>query len=161
MRNIKIAGLAACTAIAAILAGSSIAYAEGSSTTITAIVPEKTDYTMTIPAATSVTNYGWTDLKNGLKISGTLADGYKVEVSISSKYGSKFYNENNKNEIAYALKHSQASANAVDKITVQKKNLDTAISLGVDVSQDAWNAVPGGEYSDILTFTAATVEAGD
>ncbi len=161
MKKIKITGLAACTAIAAILAGNITAYAEGASTTITANIPEKTEYTMTIPAATSVTDYGWTELKDGLTISGTLANGYEIQVLISSKNGSKFVNIDNKKEIAYTLKHSQTSVNALDSIIVQRKNLGTSISLGVDVSQDDWNAVPGGEYSDVLTFTAQTVEAGD
>lgn len=165
MKNYKIKGLAVCTAVAIILAGNITANAAGGTSTVTVNIPVKTDYTMTIPTTTSVTGYGTTELKNGLKISGTLADGDAIEVSISSQNGDnfKFVNEDKSRGIPYTLKNlSWTSESATDNtITVQRKWLDKTIRLGIYVSQDDWNAVPGGTYSDVLIFTATTVTDRD
>lgn len=168
MRNKNLKGLVACAATAAIMAGSITAYAEGgSTTTVTVNVPVKTDYTMTIPANTAVENFGQTKLKSGLTISGTLASGYAIEVSISSQNGDesgfKFANTDKTQKIPYTLQNLSWTSrkDTANKITVQSKHLGNAIELAVNVAQDDWNAVPGGTYSDVLTFTAQTVEAGD
>lgn len=163
MKHKKIKGLVACTAVTAILAGNITAYAAGgTTTTVTVNVPVKTDYTMTIPANTTVDNYGWTELSNGLEISGTLAEGDAVLVTITSQNDKNFINTtDNTKKIPYELRAYETLNDSVDKIEVQGDLLNQQLPLGVLVSQDDWNAVPGGTYSDILTFTAKTVRASN
>lgn len=162
MSHKKITGLVVCTAVIAILAGNITAYAAGGSiTTVTVNVPEKTDYTMTIPVTTTVDNYGWTEL-NGLKISGTLAEGEAVSVTIISRNDKKFVNKaDNMKKIPYELRSYENLGDSIEIIEVQSKQLNQSIPLGVLVSQDDWNAVSGGTYSDILTFTARTVKVSN
>lgn len=161
MKHKKIKGLVACTAVTAILAGNITAYAAGGSTTITVNVPVKTDYTMAIPATTTVDNYGWTEL-NGLKISGTLAEGDAVFVTITSQNDRKFVNQaDDTKKIPYELRTSETLNESIETFQVTRSLLDQSLPLGVLVSQDDWNAVPGGTYSDILIFTAQTVRASN
>ena len=163
MKHKKIKDLVACTAVTAILAGNITAYAAGgTTTTVTVNVPVKTDYTMTIPATTIVDNYGWTELSNGLEISGTLAEGDAVSVMITSLNGKNFVNQADiTKKIPYELRAYETLDISTEEIKVQGNQLNRELPLDVLVSQDDWNAVPGGTYSDILTFTAQTVRASN
>lgn len=162
MMKKRMAALLACTAMTAVLAGHITAYAAGgtiTTTTVTLNVPGETSYTMTIPTKTTVSGYGWTELASKLKVEGTLAAGKQVEVTIKSENGCKFVNADQSQSIAYTLTQS-ANGGAVSTLVFQPDDLeDTGKTLGVYVEQNDWNAVPGGSYSDVLTFTAKTANA--
>lgn len=153
----KMAAMLTCTAITAMLAGSTTVFAEGSnSTTVNVQVKDNSDYNLIIPASTTVSDYGWTELASSLKVTGTLNAGKQVEVTITSANNSKFVNADKSKNIAYTLKQSE-SGDAVSSLVFQSEDLgDTGKTLGVYVGKAAWNAVPGGSYSDVLTFTAKT-----
>ena len=159
MMKKRMVALLTCTAVTAVLAGSITAYAASTTTTVTLTVPVKTAYTMTIPAATAVSDYGWTELASNLKVTGTLAAGKQVVATITSDNDYKFVNADKSQSIAYALKQSE-NGDEVSALVFQSKDLgDDGKPLGVYVEQAAWNAVPGGSYSDVLTFTAETANA--
>lgn len=158
----KLAGLLTSVAVTALLAGNVTVFAQGSnSTTVTVQVKDNSNYNLVIPASTTVSDYGWTELASNLKVTGTLNAGKQVEVTITSANDSKFVNADKSKNIAYTLKQSE-SGDAVSSLVFQSEDLgDTGKTLGVYVDKDAWNAVPGGSYSDVLTFTAKTANAGN
>lgn len=154
----KLASLLTCTAITVLLAGSTTAFAAGGNSTIVSIqVKDNSNYNLTIPASTEVSGYGWTELASNLKVKGSLSNGKQVKVTITSANNSKFVNADKSKNIVYALRQSQ-SGDAISSLVFQSGDLgDTGKTLGVYVEKDAWNAVPGGSYRDVLTFTAKTV----
>lgn len=159
----RMVALLTCTAVTAVLAGHITAYAAGgtTTTTVTLTVPVKTKYTMEIPAATAVSDYGWTELASNLKVEGILAEGKQVTVTIKSENGSRFVNADQSQSIAYTLKQSE-NGGAVSSLAFQSEDLgDPGKTLGVYVEQDDWNAVPGGSYSDVLTFEAEIADASN
>lgn len=161
MRYKKLAALLTAAAITVLLAGSVTVFAQGNSTTVSLQVEDNSNYTMTIPASTKVSDYGWTELAGNLKVQGSLSNGKQVEVTITSKNNFEFVNDDKPKSIAYTLKQSE-EGNEVSSLVFQSSDLgDTGKTLGVYVGQDAWNAVPGGSYSDVLTFAAQTVNAGN
>ena len=157
MQYKKMAGVAGGMLAAALLVCGIPAYAQSASTTITATIQDPTKYTLVIPASTSVTNFGWTTLASNLKVTGTLGVGKYVEVGITSENGFKFVNSENGKSVAYMLKQAESDQSETSKVNFTSSDLgDTGKQLGVFVEQKAWNAVPGGSYSDVLTFEAAT-----
>ncbi len=154
----------AVLSIACAAAATSIGYAAESSnsTTITAIVSKESHYTLEIPAATSVAGFGWTELASNLKVKGELAAGKSVQVDITSKNtenGSTALKDTESGKlIPYTLKLEQADAESLKSVVFSAVDLgDDGKSLGLYVTQDDWNAVPGGTYSDVLTFSASLI----
>lgn len=159
----KISALAVMTIAVAAAAGS-IGYAAegGNSTTITAVVSKESHYTLEIPAATSVAGFGWTELASNLKVKGELVSGKSVRVDITSKNtengSAALKDADSGKSIPYTLKLQQTDAQALKSVTFAQKDIgDEGKKLGLYVTQDDWNAVPGGTYSDVLTFSASLI----
>ena len=145
------------SAAVAMLVGSISVYAEGNSTTITVNVEDKSTYELVIPAATTVSDYGWTELASNLKVKGKLSAHKVVDVTFSSANEYNFVNADKTKSMAYSLKQT-SDGSAVEKISFATADVTETggdgKTLGVYVTQDAWNAVPGGTYTDVVTFTA-------
>ena len=159
MKNKKLFALATCAAVTAMLAGNTAAYAATSQqTTVKATIVDTSSYYLEIPANTTVTGYGWTELKGNLKVTGTLADYRYVNVTIQSANDFKFVNaKDDTKTMAYTLSEKQYDSTALTGLNFYQDDLgDEGKSLCVNVSQAEWNNAPGGTYSDVLTFVAAT-----
>lgn len=157
MKN-RMRGAITLTAVVAMMASSISVYAAGNSTTITVNVLDSSTYELVIPAATTVSDYGWTELASPIKVKGRLTTNKVVDVTFSSANEYKFVNEDKTKSMAYTLQQTSDGA-AVEKITFSPADVTATggegKTLGVYVTQDAWNAVPGGTYTDVVTFTAA------
>lgn len=153
----KLRGLIALTAVTAILSNSVSVYAAGGSTTINVKVTDSSTYKMIIPATTTVTDYGYTELSSNIKIKGSLSTRKVVNVTISSENDYKFVNADKTKSMAYSLKQT-SDGEAVSALTFNSTDVTATgapgKTLGVYVEKEAWNAVPEGDYSDVLTFTA-------
>lgn len=132
-------------------------FAAGSSTNVTMTV-DNSRYELVIPAATTVTDYGWTELASNLKVKGAVSAQKVVEVTVASDNDFRFVNAGTTKSIAYELRQTN-DGTAVSKLTFAAGEVTPTgapgKTLGVYVEKDAWNAVPGGSYTDVVTFTAA------
>ncbi|MBR1442160.1 MAG: hypothetical protein IJ583_01345 [Firmicutes bacterium] len=143
-----------CVAFSCLLGATSFASEQNMKLTMT-VGDVPADYTMTIPANTNIDNFGFTELADGLTISGTLPKKSYVEVSLKSDNDFKLTEkEDNTKSIAYAVYESEREE--ADKFTFEANELGTKKDVKVYVTQEDWNAVPPGEYSDVITFTAET-----
>ncbi|MBR1445092.1 MAG: hypothetical protein IJ583_16355 [Firmicutes bacterium] len=143
-----------CLAFSCLLGAVNFASADDMKLTLT-VEDTPNEYTMTIPANTDISSFGYTALADGLKVSGTVSKKAYVEVSVNSQNDFKLVEkDDNTKSIAYSVQKSETEK--VDKFTFDKDDFDTAKEIGVYVTQDDWNAAPAGEYSDVLTFTAQT-----
>ena len=109
-------------------------------------------YVVTIPADTTI---AWGEQATELKYSAEthLLYGKTLDVKVTSADYIMTYapEENVALDLAFAL----SGATDVNFATVTYPAAEKAIS--VDITEDAWNYAVVGEYSDILTFSAAIV----
>lgn len=117
------------------------------------------DYTFTIPAKTTISDFGETELSGGLKVSGTLAVGEHVEISVSSEHSFKLVSASDATKsIAYKVKGSSDDSAAVPVFSFSSTDLGQEKKVKVAVEQDEWNRVPAGTYSDVLVFQPKIVK---
>lgn len=162
MRNKRLRSLTVLTAAAVMLLSGISVYAaddKSGTTTVTLKVADNSKYELVIPATTTVEDFGWTQLGSNLMVKGKISSRKQVDVTITSQNSFKFVNTENANaSMAYTLKTSESGS---DITSLSFANGDVTTDgtpgkvLGVYITQDAWNAVPGGDYSDILTFQAS------
>lgn len=155
--------LIAASAVVAILTSPVSVCAAGISTNVTINV-DNSQYELVIPAATTVTDYGWTELASNLKVTGAIPANKVVEVTVASDNDFRFVNAGTRKSIAYELRQTN-DGTAVSKLTFAAGEVTPTgapgKTLGVYVEKDAWNAVPGGSYTDVVTFTAALNNLSD
>lgn len=116
-------------------------------------------YTMTVPATTTVTNYGDTALVNGLNVTGSIGAAEAVVVTVDSGAdGFQFVHQTKADKtIPYTLKNgNDAYPTAGLSFTADEIGKDggETKALSASVTQADWNAAPSGNYSDMVTFTA-------
>ena len=134
--------------------------AEEKSTTISATVNNPpSDYTFTIPAKTTITDYGETELSGGLTVSGTLAAREHVEISVSSANSFKLVNaSDNTKSIVYKVTGSSDDTAAVPVFSFTSSDLGQEKKVRVTVEQSEWNKAPSGTYADVLVFQPQIVK---
>lgn len=160
------------TALAAVMAISTMtmavpAYAEENpgSTTVKLTVEEKNQFTMTIPATTTMNSDGSAKaLENGLTVKGTnMQDGKKVTVILSgtkkmaavgksTKIPFEVYREEACNNVADAVDFSKAELEKTDSSGTI--SIGTTKNLYVKPDAAALAAADAGEYEGTITFTA-------
>ncbi len=162
--------LALAMAAAMTLATAVPAFAEQSGTTTVSLTIEapSNTYTLTVPANTELNSDGTAkQLTGGIKITeGALQDGKKITVTaesenkwemvaadaaVKTKIGYGLYANSTDNTTTTSWDFSQTDANAESGTT---KNVYAKANT-TDV-----NAAKAGEYSDVITFTAALDNAG-
>lgn len=162
--NKRTKNIIAVTAAAVMLAGAVSVYAESGSTAVSLTVANRNTYELVIPAATTVSDFGWTELASSLKVKGKISAHKLIEVTFSSENNFKFMNEGKTKSMAYSLKQT-SDGSALTSLNFSAAEVTETggegKTLGVFVSQDAWNAVPGGSYTDVVTFTAALTDSPD
>lgn len=162
MRNKRLRSLTVLMAAAVMLLSGVSVYAaddKSGTTTVTLKVADSSAYELVIPATTTVEDFGYTKLSTNLKVSGKIHKARSVNVAIASQNSFKFVNtENARASMAYTLKASESGSD-ITSLSFNAEDVTTdgtpGKELGVYITQDAWNAVPGGDYSDILTFQAS------
>lgn len=145
---------------AAIAMGSLLAVtAQADSGSTTIWLKKNSSYIMTVPATTTVLNYGETSLVNGLNVSGSIDASKSVVVTVDSGTdGFKFVHESRSDKnIPYVLKFG-ADAYPTDGLNFTADEIEVSggetKDLSVSVTQENWAAAPAGNYSDVVTFTA-------
>lgn len=155
--------LALAMAGAMTLATAVPAYATGSSgtTEVSLTLSPKNTYTLTVPAKTALNSDGTvTELTNGIKITdGDLADGKKLTVTATSQNSWALTAEDVDTTISYALYSDDAAETGATswEFTQAEANADEGTTKSVYAKPDATalSAAKSGEYSDVITFTAA------
>ena len=154
--------LALAMAGAMTLAASVPAFAEDNNTTqVTLTVSGRNSYTMTVPAKTALDSAGAvTELTGGIKITdGDLADGKKLTVTATSQNDWALTATGAETTIAYALYSDEAAETEATgwEFTQEEANAAGGATAKVYAKPDAdaLNAAKSGEYSDVITFTAA------
>ena len=147
----------------AVMAGTAVpAFAESSNTTTVSLTVAPTNtYTMTVPAKTTLDSEGAvTELTNGIKITnGDLADGKKLTVTATSQNSWTLTADGETTGISYALYSDSTAATAATswEFTQAEANAAAGATKKVYAKVNATDvgAAKPGEYSDVITFTAA------
>ncbi len=144
------------------ISSTSVAFANENETTVKIKVEAKNSYGLIIPASTSVTDFGWTDLTCNLQVNGKISTQKAVEVTIASANDFQLVNADKNESIAYDLRETQEGMAVVEFIF---NSADVTVTgapgkpIGIYVEKDEWNNVNDGEYSDVLTFSAKLTNA--
>ena len=122
-------------------------------------VNTESDYTLTIPSSFTVANAGWNEIEDGVKASGTLADGKKLVVTAESD--NNWALKSGDNAIGYNLAKAEADYNANAEVPTWEFDTLTAdgVSQTAGLIVDNYDEAPAGNYSDNVVFTAGVEDA--
>lgn len=150
-------GLAALALMGAMILP--VSAAESKDTTLTAEVPST--YTLTIPAATTIT-YGntSTDLSGKLKVTGNVLPSQSVTVTADAK---PLRNAVQNTDLPYTLENASGSFTTASWSEAELRSglggdgMGKEIQLSVKLKESDWNQAKAGTYSGSIVFTADSV----
>lgn len=135
--------IASAMSLPAFAAGNS----SGGITTITTSI--EATYTVTIPESTPITfNVLSNPIGNIAVTAARLAPGEKITVTAVTD-GMLKNDDNQTVTIAYTLKSGGAAFSSSDFTSIATK------ALTVDITQEAWDNAPAGDYTGTITFTVS------
>lgn len=124
-------------------------------------------FTLTVPADTSITGAGWNQLKNGIKVTGTLAEGESVKVTITGATSTETKGFLVKNDassvpvqddekVSYELKLGNAEASSTpittDGIVFSKTEIDGGTAKQIGAIVESFDKKDVGNYTGKIEF---------
>lgn len=131
-------------------------YAEETNTADTTLkATVKSDYTLTIPAAQTISEDSLSTSIGEVKVTGTIHPTQEVKVTVTK--APNFVSTTKASDVIPFALNVKDTTTAFTEATWDEKAIDDKVTypLSVDITQDAWDNADAGDYQTILVFTAA------